>query len=125
MESENVKAKVSDDGMKVFVDVRYRSHFIDATRHRECFLSPSGTSLLFTPTDMRMVAFGAAASKLPRNPQNEVWARMVIDLPFEVETEFYQEDVIPGLDFMQCDEGIFLNLELVGVERVRPKKSPK
>ena len=123
--SDCVKAHVSDDGLNLFVDVRYRSNFIDPTRHRECFTTPSGTSLLFTPTDMRMVAFGAAASKLPRDERKEVWSRMTIDLPFEVETDFYEEDVIPGQEFIMCDDGIFLNVELVGVSRVRPAKASK
>lgn len=64
-----------------------------------------------------MVSFSHKVSKLSRSGDGTTWGSMEIDLPFEVETSFYDEDVIPGFDLFMCDEGMFLHLQLVSSDR--------
>lgn len=117
--SETIKATISPCGMILCVDCRYQSSFIDAERHRESFQEPSSRPF-FSNTDVRMVAFAHASSQLART-DGRVWGRMSIALPLQVETDFYSEDVIPGYDLFRCDDGFFLHIQLVGVERVKAK----
>jgi len=67
-----------------------------------------------------MVAFAHASSQLART-DGRVWGRMSIALPLQVETDFYSENAIPGYDLFCCDDGFFLHIQLVGVERMKTK----
>ena len=69
-----------------------------------------------------MVSFAHISSQLPRGADGLVWAVMKVDLPYKVESEFYDEDVIPGYDLFFCDQGLFLHLQLVGVDRSKAKE---
>jgi len=48
---------------------------------------------------------------------------MCVHLPFEVETSFYNEDIIPGYDLFQCDNGFFLHVQCVEIQRVKKRKN--
>ena len=121
LRSKSIKAKISSCGMKLLVECRLQSNFIDPQRHRESFRRPDG-SFRFSVTDMRMVSFAHISSKLPRGADGLVWALMQVDLPFKVEADFYNEDVIPGYDLFICDQGLFLHLQLVGIDRAKAKE---
>jgi len=120
--SATMKAKVETCGKKVSMICRYKSNFLDSQRHRECFQAANRTHL-FAITDVRMVSFSHAASMLEKNADKTVWRRMCINLPFEVEANFYNEDIIPGgYDLFMCDNRFFLRLQCVGIKRVNKKK---
>ena len=119
--SATVKARVEACGRKLSVLCRYKSNFLDPERHRECFQANDRTHL-FSSTDVRMVSFSHAASMLEKNSDKTVWGKMSIHLPFEVETSFYNEDVIPGYDLFRCDAGFFLHVQCVENHRVKKKE---
>ena len=107
--------------MSLWVFCRYGSNFTDPQRHRECFVDEEGC-LQFQETDMRMVAFAQASSCLPRTSAGSCWGKMTVDLPFQVEADLYdEEDVTRPQDFFLCDKSLFMVVELVGVDRVRPQ----
>ena len=60
-----------------------------------------------------------------KDQDGEVWGRMIVDLPFPCETDFYEEDVVPGYEIIRWDSLYFLSLSLVGAERKKPKKQQK
>ena len=121
LRSSSIKASISSCGMKLLVECRLQSNFVDPQRHRESFRRLDG-SFRFSVTDMRMVSFAHISSQLPRGADGLVWAVMKVDLPYKVESEFYDEDVIPGYDLFFCDQGLFLHLQLVGVDRSKAKE---
>ena len=122
MEPQNIKATCNSH--QVILSCRYQSAFISPIRHRECFITSTG-EFLFSKTDTRIVAFGADVDKLVKDQDGEVWGQMIVDLPFACETDFYDEDVVPGYEIIRCDSSYFLNLSLVGAEQKKPKKQQK
>ena len=74
--------------------------------------------LQFLETDMRMVAFPQASSCLPRTLAGSCWGKMMVDLPFQVETNLYdEEDVTRPQDFFLCNKLLFMVVELVEIDQ--------
>ena len=70
----------------------------------------------YTRSDIRINAFAEAIMDLQNfSSRDEIWTTMRIEMPFQVEEQFYNDGSVPPVDFFLINNTRFLGLELIGV----------
>ena len=72
--------------------------------------------LQYTRSDIRINAFAEAIMDLQDfSTRDEIWTTMRIEMPFQVEEQFYNDGSVPPVDFYSINDALFLGFELIGV----------
>ena len=115
----NIKARVQKGGKQVTVLTKMPPELLSTESYLKTYSDTSGRPM-FSKTDVRVIAHATAVSNLKmemnEDYSEDLWSKMLINLPFQVEEQFYNDGVVPGYKLTKVNGKLIMYLELIGVQ---------
>ena len=74
---------------------------------------------MFSKTDVRVIAHTTAVSNLKvvvnEDQSEDLWSKILINLPLQVEKQFFDDRVVPGYKLTKVNGNLTMYLESIGV----------
>ena len=113
--ASSLKTKIINKGTAVLIETKFPSTFVSVPHHIQNLRNMTNDQVHFSETDGRITAFHDAVSSLQHHgSSDEIWGKMVVELPLQCEQQFHR-DTIPPIDLGWYDTIQVLSLELMGV----------